>query len=155
MKIVPFLLVPAFHTITSKAMLKSAQDRPSPCPNFLRVSGVLADPFESCRGLGQGDGLSCALFNIALEVIVQRAGIDTKKTILTKSVQLLGFDDNNDIIARNFATEGNLHPTESRSHADGTGHEYDESKIHDRKGVENWSPFCLTPLTVDVDELEK
>ena len=65
---------------------------------------MLADPFESRRGLRQGDGLSCALFNIALEVIVRRAAIDTKGTIFTKSVELLGFADDIDIIAWSLAT---------------------------------------------------
>ena len=72
------------------------------------------------------------LFNIVLEVIVRRIGIDTKGTIFTKSVQLLGFANDIDIIARNVAT---VKETESRSHADGAGHEYDENKIHERKGV--------------------
>ena len=48
-------------------LIKATMDRVM-C--YVRVSGVLADPFESHRGLRQGDGLSCALFNIALEVIV-------------------------------------------------------------------------------------
>ena len=44
------------------------------------------------------------IFNIALEMIVRRAGIDTKGKIFTKSVQLLGFADDIDIITRNLAT---------------------------------------------------
>ena len=35
---------------------------------------------------------------------MRRAGIDTKATIFTKSVQLLDFADDIDIIARNLAT---------------------------------------------------
>ena len=66
----------------------------------VRVSGDLAEPFESRRGLRQGGGLSCSLFNIGLEDVVQRAGIDTRGTIFNRSVQLLGFADNIDIIAR-------------------------------------------------------
>ena len=113
---------------------------------YVRVSGVLADPFESRRGLRQGDGLSCALFNIALKVIVQRAGIDTKGTIFTKSVQLLGFADDIDIImARNLAT---TKETYTRLKAEAIhlhlhGLEYNENKIYEGKGVENWEP-CLS-----------
>ena len=35
---------------------------------------------------------------------MRKAGIDTKGTIFTKSVQLLGFADDIDIIARNLTT---------------------------------------------------
>ena len=55
---------------------------------YIRVSGVLADPFESRRGLRQGDGISCAIFSIALEVIVQRADIDTKEAFYAKLEQV-------------------------------------------------------------------
>ena len=70
----------------------------------VRVSGDLAEPFESRRGLRQGDGLSCSLFNIGLEGVVRRAGIDTRCTIFNRSVQLLGFADDIDIIARDKET---------------------------------------------------
>ena len=70
---------------------------------YVRVSGMLSSPFESRRGLRQGDGLSCLLFNVALEGVIRRAGIDTSGTIFTKSVQLQGFADDFDIIGRNFA----------------------------------------------------
>jgi Reverse transcriptase (RNA-dependent DNA polymerase) len=70
----------------------------------VRVSGTLSSPFESRRGLRQGDGLSCLLFNIALEGVIRRARIDTSGTIFRKSVQLLGFADDIDIMARNFET---------------------------------------------------
>jgi hypothetical protein len=53
---------------------------------FVRVAGTLSNPFETRRGLRQGDGLSCLLFNIALEAVIRRAGIDTSGTIYTKSV---------------------------------------------------------------------
>ena len=59
---------------------------------YVRVSGILSSPFESRRGLRQGE-LSCLLFNIALEGVIRRAGIDTRGTIFTRSVQLLGFAD--------------------------------------------------------------
>ena len=56
--------------------------------------------FETCTGFRQGDALSCDFFNIVLEKIVQRAGVDTRGTIFTKSTQILGYADDIDIIAR-------------------------------------------------------
>ena len=59
-----------------------------------------SDLFETCTGFRQGDALSCAFFNIVLESIVRRAGVDTRQTIYTKSTQLLGYADDIDIIGR-------------------------------------------------------
>ena len=70
----------------------------------VRVAGELAEPFPSQQGLRQGDGLSNALFNIGFEGVVRRAGIDTRGTICNKSVQLLAFADDIDIIARDLET---------------------------------------------------
>lgn len=58
------------------------------------------------RELLQGDGLSYLLFNIPLEGVIRRVGIDTSGTVFRKSVQLLGFTDDIDIIAGIF--EGRL-----------------------------------------------
>ena len=70
----------------------------------VRVSRELAESFESRRGLRQSNGLSCALFNIGLEGVVRRAGIDTSGSIFNKAVQLLAYADDIDIIARNPET---------------------------------------------------
>lgn len=56
--------------------------------------------FQCNKGLRQGDGLSCLLFNIALEKVIRDAEIQRDHTIFTKSVQLLGYDDDIDIIGR-------------------------------------------------------
>ncbi|XP_055633309.1 uncharacterized protein LOC129773689 [Toxorhynchites rutilus septentrionalis] len=82
-------------------MIKATMDRVM-C--VVRVSGILSSPFESRRGLRQGDGLSCLQFNIALQGVIRRAGIDTSGTIFRKSVQLYGFADDIDIVTRNFET---------------------------------------------------
>ena len=42
----------------------------------VRVSNLTSKSFESHRGLRQGDGLSCLLFNIVLENVVRGAGLD-------------------------------------------------------------------------------
>ncbi|XP_062703839.1 uncharacterized protein LOC134286265 [Aedes albopictus] len=77
--------------------------------NCVRVSGELSSSFESRRGLRQGDGLSCLLFNIALEGVVRRAGLNSQGTILTKSGQFVCFADDMDITARTFGTVAELY----------------------------------------------
>ncbi|KXJ83475.1 hypothetical protein RP20_CCG006158 [Aedes albopictus] len=57
--------------------------------NSVRISGELSSSFESRRGLRQGDGLSCLLFNIALEGVMRRAGLNSRGTIFTKSSQFV------------------------------------------------------------------
>jgi hypothetical protein len=42
------------------------------------------------------------LFNIALEGVFRRAGVELRGTIFTKSIQLLGFADDVDIVGRNI-----------------------------------------------------
>jgi Reverse transcriptase (RNA-dependent DNA polymerase) len=67
----------------------------------VKVKGRLSGSFKSKIGLRQGDGISTMLFNIALEGIVRRSGVETSGTIFTKSTQMLGFADDIDIIGRN------------------------------------------------------
>ena len=86
-------------------LIKAAMDRVM-C--YVRVSGVLVDPFESRRGLRQGNDLSCALFNIALAVKVRKAGIDTKGTISQSQFNYLA-----SLMTLTSDGSGNLHPTES------------------------------------------
>uniref|UniRef100_A0A3F2YVY1 Reverse transcriptase domain-containing protein n=1 Tax=Anopheles dirus TaxID=7168 RepID=A0A3F2YVY1_9DIPT len=69
----------------------------------VRVSNMTSDMFQSHRGLRQGDGLSCLLFNIALEGVMRSAGFDIRGTIYTRSIQFLGFADDIDIIGRTSA----------------------------------------------------
>ena len=69
---------------------------------YVRVGGTLSSPFESRRGLRQGDGLSCLLFNIVLEGVVRRAAIETSGSIFRKSIQILGFADDLDLVGLSF-----------------------------------------------------
>ena len=66
----------------------------------VRIQKDLSDIFTVKNGLRQGDSLACLLFNIALEKVVREAGIQTRGTIFYKSVQILAFADDVDIIAR-------------------------------------------------------
>ena len=60
----------------------------------------LLEPFMMDKGLKQGDGLSCLLFNIALEKIIRDAKLETKGTIYSKSIQILAYADDVDIVGR-------------------------------------------------------
>jgi hypothetical protein len=70
--------------------------------NCVKVEGILSGYFKTKIGLRQGDGLSTMLFNIALEGVIRRAEIQTSGSIFTKSIQLLAFADDIDIIGRNI-----------------------------------------------------
>jgi Reverse transcriptase (RNA-dependent DNA polymerase) len=68
----------------------------------VKVGGNLSGSFKSEVGLRQGDALSTMLFNIALEGVIRRAGVEMSGTVFTKSTQLLAFADDIDIIGRNI-----------------------------------------------------
>ena len=53
----------------STRLIKGTMDGVRCC---VKISGGLLGPFETRRGLRQGDGLSCLLFNIALEGVMRR-----------------------------------------------------------------------------------
>jgi sorting nexin-29 len=52
--------------------------------------------------LRQGDALACILFNIALEKIIREANINQCGNIFYKSVQILAYTGNIDIISRSL-----------------------------------------------------
>ena len=56
---------------------------------------------KTTKGFRQGDGLSCGLFNICLEMIIRVANIDITGTIYNKALQILGYEDH-DIITRDI-----------------------------------------------------
>lgn len=67
----------------------------------IKTSGDPSASFETKNGFRQGDALSCDFFNICLEKIVRESGTNTRGTIFSKSVQLLAYADDIDIIGRN------------------------------------------------------
>ncbi|XP_062705217.1 uncharacterized protein LOC134287425 [Aedes albopictus] len=77
--------------------------------NSVRISGELSSSFESRRRLRQGDELSCLLFNIALEGVMRRTGLNSRGTIFTKSSKFVCFADDMNIIARTFGTVAELY----------------------------------------------
>jgi len=52
------------------------------------------------NGVRQGDALTCLLFNIALEKVIRDAAVNVRGTIFYKSVQILAYPDDIDIIGR-------------------------------------------------------
>ena len=71
--------------------------------NSVKIQTDITDPFQTWNGLRQGDSLSCLLFNLVLEKIVRDAGIQLRGNIYYKSVQLLAYADDVDIIGRTEA----------------------------------------------------
>uniref|UniRef100_A0A1B0CNV0 Reverse transcriptase domain-containing protein n=1 Tax=Lutzomyia longipalpis TaxID=7200 RepID=A0A1B0CNV0_LUTLO len=67
----------------------------------VKVDGSLSREFHVKNGLRQGDGLSCVLFNLALEKAIRDSGVRMRGTILNKSTQLLAYADDIDIMGRN------------------------------------------------------
>lgn len=66
----------------------------------VKVQNNMSRSFQTHTGLRQGDSLSCLLFNIALEKAIRESGIMTRGTIINRSVQILAYADDIDIIAR-------------------------------------------------------
>jgi hypothetical protein len=66
----------------------------------IKIQNMLSSPIIIINGVQQGDSLACLLFNIALEKVVRDAGINTRGTMLYKSVQILAFADDINIIGR-------------------------------------------------------
>jgi len=60
----------------------------------------MTDGFKVGTGLKQGVGLAPSLFNIALEYVVRQLSVQTTSTILHKSVQLIGYADDTNIMVR-------------------------------------------------------
>ena len=58
----------------------------------------LSETFETVRGFRQGNPLSCDLFNFIMESVLRKAGVHRNGTIFQKSVQLLGYADDSDVI---------------------------------------------------------
>jgi hypothetical protein len=46
----------------------------------VRIQYDLSDPITTKKRLRQGDSLACLLFNLALEMVVRKAGIQTNRT---------------------------------------------------------------------------
>ena len=66
----------------------------------VKAQNELSEGFHIRNGLRQGDALACILFNIALKKITRDANINQCGNIFYKSVQILAYADDIDIISR-------------------------------------------------------
>ena len=66
----------------------------------VKIQSYLSEPIPTTRGVKQGDALACLLFNIALEKVIRDSGIQTRRTIFFKTVQILAYADDTDLMAR-------------------------------------------------------
>ena len=65
----------------------------------VHIQSHLSQPISTTRGVRQGDVLACLLFNIALEKVIRDSGIQTRGTIFFKTVQILAYADDIDLMA--------------------------------------------------------
>jgi sorting nexin-29 len=68
----------------------------------VKIQNELSESFRIRNGLRQGDALACILFNRALEKIIREANINQRGNIFYKSVQILAYADDIDIISRSL-----------------------------------------------------
>jgi hypothetical protein len=66
----------------------------------IKLQSELSKLLNTITGLSQGDSLACLLFNIALEKVIRDSDIHTRGTIFYKSIQILAYADDIDIIGR-------------------------------------------------------
>jgi hypothetical protein len=66
----------------------------------VKIYNDVYESFTTQRGVRQGDALACLLFNLALEKVIQNAGIEKRGTIYHKSIQFLAYGDDVNLIGR-------------------------------------------------------
>ena len=66
----------------------------------VKIQNELSESFQTRIGLRQGDALACILFNITLEKTIPEANLNQRGNIFYKSVQILAYADDIDIISR-------------------------------------------------------
>jgi hypothetical protein len=66
----------------------------------IKTGTIMMDGFKVGTGLKQGDGLAPNLFHIALECIIRQLSVQTTPTIFHKSLQLIGYADDINIVGR-------------------------------------------------------
>ncbi|GFT64672.1 reverse transcriptase domain-containing protein [Trichonephila clavipes] len=85
------LKIPKKLVNLTKATLKNIRCR-------IKIQKYLSEHFTTERGLRQGDSLACLLFNLILEKCIRDSGLDRSGTLWNRSLQLLAYADEIDII---------------------------------------------------------
>ena len=113
---------------TVKALYEHAHTR-------VAINGVLSSPFQVRRGVRQGDPLSCALFNLAIEPLACTLRNDQSLS----SLRIPGLDDK--IIAKFFADDTSLY----LSHSD----RFD----HVQQILKNWCKVSGAKFNIEKTEI--
>ena len=66
----------------------------------VQIQSNLSEPISTTHGVRKGDALACLLFNIVLEKVIWDLSIQTRRTIFSKTVQILAYADDIDLMAR-------------------------------------------------------
>ena len=66
----------------------------------VKIGTFMTDGFQVGTGLRQGDRMAPSLFNIALEYVIRKLSVQTTSTVFHKSVQLIGYADDINIMGR-------------------------------------------------------
>ena len=66
----------------------------------VKIGTIMMDGFQVGTGLRQGDRMAPSLFNIALEYVIRKLSVQTTSTVFHKSVQLIGYADDINIMGR-------------------------------------------------------
>jgi hypothetical protein len=78
----------------------------------VRIQNNPLPSLQSHHGLRQGGGLACVLFNLALGKVIRDASMETKGTTVNKSVQILAYADDVDIVGRTtYAVRKHIWPS--------------------------------------------
>lgn len=113
----------------------------------------VTDPFSVTRGLKQGDGLAPTLFNIALEYVIRKLSVQGNTTLENKMVQLVGYADDINIMARSNARAKETYQ-ELRDAAEGIGLQINTEKtkvmINTRRKLRKPNQFKIGPLDLEI-----
>jgi hypothetical protein len=89
----------AYFRIQSKP-IKLTQVTTEYSTYHVKIGTIMMDGFQVGTRLKQGDGLAPNLFNTELEYVIRKLSVQTTSTIFHKSVQLIGYTDDINIMGR-------------------------------------------------------
>jgi hypothetical protein len=89
----------AYFGIPSK-LIRLTQATMENSTYHLKIGTIMTDGLQVGTGLKQGDGLGPNPFNVALEYVIRKLSLQTTSTIFLKSVQLIGYADDINIMGR-------------------------------------------------------